>query len=69
MSKILIADDERTICDAFSRMIEMEGHQPLIASNGKNALKIIREQHPDAIFMDVQMPSMGGLEALALIQQ
>jgi len=69
MSKILIADDERTICDAFSRLIEMEGHQPLIASNGKNALKIIREQQPDAVFMDVQMPGMGGLEALSLIQK
>jgi len=69
MSKILIADDERTICDAFSRLIEMEGHQPLIASNGKNALKIIREQHPDAIFMDINMPGMDGLETLSLIQQ
>jgi DNA-binding NtrC family response regulator len=69
MSKILIADDERTICDAFSRLIEMEGHQPLIASNGKNALQIIREQQPDAVFMDVKMPGMDGLEALTLIQQ
>jgi len=69
MKKILIADDERSICDAFSRMIEMEGHQPLIASNGKNALKIIAEQHPDAVFMDVRMPGMDGLEALNQIQQ
>lgn len=69
MSKILIADDERAICDAFSRLIEMEGHQPLTASNGKNALKIIREQQPDAVFMDVKMPGMGGLEALTQLQQ
>ena len=47
----------------------MEGHQPLIASNGKNALKVIREQHPDAIFMDVKMPGMNGLETLTHIQQ
>lgn len=69
MSKILIADDERAICDAFSRLIEMEGHQPLTASNGKNALKIIREQQPDAVFMDVKMPGMDGLEALTQLQQ
>jgi len=69
MSKVLIADDERTICEAFSRMIEMEGHQPLIASNGKHALKIIREESPDAVFMDVRMPGMDGLEALARIHE
>lgn len=69
MSKILIADDERTICEAFSRLVEMEGHEAIIASNGKHALKIIREQQPDAVFMDVQMPGMDGLETLGQLQQ
>lgn len=69
MSKILIADDERTICEAFSRMVEMEGHQALIASNGKQALKIIQQQQPDAVFMDVRMPGMDGLEALQQMQK
>jgi len=69
MKKILIADDEHSICEAFSRMIEMEGHQALIASNGKKALDIITRQQPDAVFMDVKMPGMDGLEALNQIQQ
>ena len=69
MSKILIADDERTICEAFSHLVEIEGHQPLIASNGKHALEIIREQHPDAVFMDVRMPGMDGLTALAQLHE
>lgn len=69
MSKVLIADDERTICEAFSRMVETEGHQPVIASNGKHALEIIREESPDAIFMDVRMPGMDGLEALAQLRK
>ncbi len=68
MSKILIADDERAICDAFSRLFEMEGHEALIASNGKEALQVIREQHPDAVFMDVRMPGMDGIETLAQIR-
>jgi len=69
MSRILIADDERTICEAFSRMIEMEGHEALIASNGKHALDIIRQQHPDAVFMDVRMPGMDGLQALSVLHE
>ncbi|WP_177420223.1 sigma-54-dependent transcriptional regulator [endosymbiont of Lamellibrachia barhami] len=68
MSKILIADDERAICDAFSRLFEMEGHEALIASSGKEALQVIREQHPDAVFMDVRMPGMDGIETLAQIR-
>lgn len=69
MKKILIADDERTICEAFSRMIEMEGHQALIAANGNHALKMILDEKPDAVFMDIRMPGMNGLETLSRLQQ
>jgi DNA-binding NtrC family response regulator len=68
MTKILIADDERAICDAFSRLIEMEGHQPLVASNGKQALQRIEDESPAAVFLDVRMPGMDGLETLARIR-
>ena len=68
MSKILIADDERAICDAFSRLIELEDHQPLVASNGKQALQLIRDESPAAVFLDIRMPGMDGLETLNRIR-
>jgi DNA-binding NtrC family response regulator len=64
MARILVADDERSICDAFRALLEGEGHVPLIASTGEEALLLVREQSPDLAFVDVRMPGMGGLEVL-----
>ena len=64
MARILVADDERSICDAFRLLLESEGHTPLIASTGEEALLLVREQAPDLAFVDVRMPGMGGLEVL-----
>jgi two-component system nitrogen regulation response regulator GlnG len=64
MAKVLVADDERSICDAFRLLLETEGHTALIASTGAEALAIVREQRPDVAFVDVRMPGMGGLDVL-----
>ena len=68
MSKILVADDERGICQALSRLLEREGHVPVIASNGREAIELVRSERPDAVFLDIQMPGMDGLQALERIQ-
>ncbi len=68
MSKVLIADDEHSICQAFAQFLRLEGHTPLLASNGREALAVVRRERPDVVFLDVRMPGMDGLEALALIQ-
>jgi DNA-binding NtrC family response regulator len=64
MARILVADDERSICDAFRLLLEAEGHTALVASTGEEALLLVREQSPDLAFVDVRMPGMGGLEVL-----
>jgi nitrogen regulation protein NR(I) len=69
MAKILIADDERAICDAFSDFLRIEGHTPLIAAGGEEALRLLEQEEPGAVFLDVQMPGMGGLETLDHIRR
>jgi DNA-binding NtrC family response regulator len=64
MARILVADDERSICDAFRLLLEAEGHTALVASTGEEALLLVREQAPDLAFVDVRMPGMSGLEVL-----
>jgi len=68
MARVLVADDERSICEAFGLLLETEGHTPLTASTGEEALRIVRESHPDLVFVDVRMPGMGGLDVLRAIR-
>ncbi len=69
MAKILIADDERAICAAFSDVLRAAGHTPLVAANGEAALRLLDAEHPAAAFVDVRMPGMNGLELLREIRR
>ena len=68
MSRVLVADDERGICDAFAAFLVADGHTPVICANGKEAVQAVRDQVPDVAFVDVQMPGGSGLDALAEIR-
>jgi len=69
MSKILVADDERGICEAFAAFLAAEGHESLLASNAPEAVRLVREEKPAAAFIDVQMPGGDGLTALEEIRE
>ena len=68
MARVLVADDERGICEAFADFLTAEGHEPVIASNGKEAVEAVRHDPPAVVFMDVQMPGGDGLTALEEIR-
>lgn len=68
MPKILVADDERGICDAFAAFLTAAGHEPLLAANGVEAARLVREEKPAAAFVDVQMSGGDGLSALEEIR-
>ena len=68
MARILIVDDEVSIGDALQQVFEYEGHQVRVARDGPEALGMVEEALPDLTFLDVKMPGMDGLEALARIR-
>ncbi|WP_417392930.1 sigma-54-dependent transcriptional regulator [Gimesia sp.] len=64
MSKLLIVDDEESICWGLSQLGESLGHQVRMASSAEQALKFAEEERPDVVVMDVRLPGMDGLTAM-----
>ena len=68
MKKILIADDERHVLRVLSQSLERAGYEVDSVLNGEAALHKVREQEPDVLITDVQMPRMSGEELCKIIQ-
>jgi len=64
MSKLLIVDDEEDVREFAKRFFVKRGIDVLTASGGREALKIISEDRPDLVLLDVQMEEISGIEAL-----
>ena len=62
--RILIADDERAIRYSLKEILEMEDYQVDTAENGIEAVEKAEKEKYDAIFCDIKMPGMDGMEVL-----
>ena len=62
--RILIADDERAIRYSLKEILEMEDYQVELAENGTEAVEKAEKEKYDAIFCDIKMPGMDGMEVL-----
>jgi CheY-like chemotaxis protein len=68
MAKILLVDDEPEIRYITRRMLERAGHSVVEASDGERALKMLKEERPDLVLLDVRMPGMNGWEVCRKIK-
>ena len=62
MAKILILDDNRDILRMMEFTLTRAGHQPIVASNGREGLEIIKRDPPQLIIADIMMPEMTGYD-------
>ena len=60
--KILIADDEQNIVISLEFLMKREGYAVSIASDGEEAVAMIRSEQPDLVLLDVMMPKKSGFE-------
>ncbi len=67
MAKILIADDAAFMRMKSASLIKELGHEVVEAEDGVEAVKVYQSESPDAVLMDITMPNMDGMEALAEI--
>ncbi|MBI4008352.1 MAG: sigma-54-dependent Fis family transcriptional regulator [Planctomycetes bacterium] len=68
MRTILIVDDEQTILESF-RIILKDNYRVLTANSGEKAFKVLDEELPDLMILDLKMPGMGGMEVLQKVSQ
>ena len=64
-TRVLIVDDEDYIRRLVRFVLEKEGYEVLVASSAKEGLRLLREEHPDVITVDLMMPGQSGLDLLA----
>jgi DNA-binding response OmpR family regulator len=67
--KLLIADDEADLLAELKPLMERSGYQVLSAGDGKRALEIIAQEHPDIVILDVLMPRLDGRDVLRSLRQ
>lgn len=66
---ILLVDDDRQNSLLLKRFLELEGYVVTYASDGAAAWEMYKQQHPDLILLDVNMPGMNGFELAQKIRE
>ena len=65
MSTILLVDDHALVRAGLKRLLATLPHEAILeAANGRDALALIRQQRPDLVILDLNLPGLGGLELL-----
>jgi two-component system cell cycle response regulator DivK len=68
MAKILVVEDNATNLKLAVLLLETAGHTVISAADAEVGLTMARDDQPDLILMDIQLPGMDGLEATALLK-
>src|SRR5689334_15613400 len=68
-TRILIVDDEHLIRWSLEQNLKKQNYDVLTAGNGEDALKLVREEQPDLVLLDIQMPGISGLEVLEKVKE
>ena len=69
MAKILIVEDNPANMKLAIFLLESAGHTALTARDAEAGLTLARNEHPELILMDIQLPGMDGLEAVVLLKR
>jgi CheY-like chemotaxis protein len=60
--RVLVVDDDPAVTKSFDRVLSTKGYAVITASSGEEALAKLQNEHYDAVFTDIRMPGMNGVE-------
>jgi len=67
--KILVVDDEALLVKGIRFNLQNEGYEVITGSDGLQAVRLVQEQNPDLVVLDVMMPNMDGMTACEKIRE
>jgi two-component system cell cycle response regulator DivK len=67
-SQILVVEDNERNMRLFCDVLQASGYRTLEATTGESAVELALEHAPDLVLMDIQLPDIGGVEALARLR-
>ncbi len=67
--RILIVDDEKSMCQYLSIMLKKEGYEIKTVNSGKKAVNAIKESNFDVVITDIKMEGMDGIEVLKAVKE
>ena len=67
-NRVLVVEDDEATAYALRDGLEYEGYSVLVATDGQRAVRLVEEEHPDLILLDVMLPEMSGLDVCKQIR-
>ena len=68
-ARVLVVDDDPKTIALVRMYLEREGHEVLAAADGLNALRVIRDEAPDMVILDLMLPELDGMEVMRLARE
>jgi len=62
--KVCIIDDNQSITGMFSKLLKMEGHEVVVANDGRTGLSMLDNDKFDATILDISMPEFSGIDVV-----
>lgn len=69
MAKVLVVEDNPANMTLANFLLQSVGHTVLSATDAETGLTLARDEQPDLVLMDIQLPGMDGLEATAVLKR
>ncbi len=69
MKRVLVVDDEEDIRLLYQEELQEAGYQVAVAADGHEALRMVQQNRPDLMTIDIKMPGMDGIELLRRVRE